>query len=199
MIEAHIRSKMQPFFDTIGKIVFIPFAIAPNTITLLAFITGLCSSMCICINQLIPALFMLLLSGLCDIMDGTVARITQQSQKIGAYIDLLSDRMVEAAIIFGFTIAYPQHYLAYIIFLIAVLLHFSTFTVAGALFANTGQKSMHYDRSMVERAEAFIVFAMMLLLPEYIFPILLIFSCIVLVDGIARFFRIVTYERHNKG
>ena len=195
MIETYIRKKIQPLFDAISTWVLIPLQITPNTITLIAFITGILAGGLISINHLKSASLLLILSGLCDVLDGTVARISQQSQKIGAYIDLISDRMVEAAIVVGFTILYPQHYFAYILFFVAVMLHFSTFIVAGSLFPNMGKKSMHYDHSIVERAEAFVVFAIMISLPQYIFPLLMVFNVAIFGAGITRFFRVLDYVR----
>ena len=195
MIETHMRTKVQPFFDKIGHNFCIPYHISPNMVTLAAFITGIVAALFICANCLLLALLFLLLSGMCDILDGTVARITNQSQKVGAYIDLISDRMVEAAIILGFTLLYPQHYLAYIVFFVAVLLHFSTFVAAGALFPNMGKKSMHYDQSIVERAEAFVVFACMMLFPSFIFELLMFFNIIVIIAGLTRFIRVLDYAK----
>ena len=133
--------------------------------------------------------------GVCDILDGTIARLLQTSQKIGAYLDLISDRMVEAAIIVGFTVLYPQYYFTYIIFFIAVLLHFSTFVVAATLWPNMGQKSMHYDASVIERAEAFVVFALMLLFPQYIQTILMPFNIAIILTGLSRFFRVLSFAK----
>lgn len=195
MIESYMRSKVQPFFDKITHTFCVPYRISPNTITLFAFFTGIITAFFIYANYLLFALFFLLLSGMLDILDGTVARITNQSQKIGAYIDLISDRMVEAAIILGFTFLYPQHYLAYIIFFIAVLLHFSTFVAAGALFPNMSKKSMYYDRSIVERAEAFVAFAFMMIFPSYIFDTLMFFNLLVIIAGLTRFARVLDYAK----
>jgi len=195
MIEIHIRAKVQPFFDKVSRTVCVPYQISPNMITFIAFITGIVSATLVCVDCLTPALLFLLFSGICDVLDGTVARMTNQSQKVGAYIDLISDRMVEAAIILGFTLLYPQHYLAYIVFFIAVLLHFSTFIAAGALFPNMGKKSMHYDQSIVERAEAFVIFACMMLFPTFIFELLMFFNIIVIIAGLTRFIRVLDYAK----
>ncbi len=192
MIEAHLRTKIQPLFNKLGYLCV--GYVTPNMITAIAFITGITSGVAIASNHLWCALGLLLFSGLCDVMDGTIARLSNNTQKIGAYIDLISDRMVEGAVILGFAFLYPQHYLAYILFFIAVMLHFSTFITAGALFANSGAKSMHHDHSFVERAEAFLVFALMLLFPDYIFSLLMIFNTIVFADGMARFYRVVCYH-----
>ena len=195
MVEAHIRSRVQPLFDALGKAVCVPLAISPNHITACAFLFGIATATAIVLQQPYTALACMLLSGLCDILDGTVARLTNTAQPIGAYIDLITDRMVEALIIIGFATAYPQHHMAYLLFSFAVLLHFSTFVAAGALLKNTGQKSMHHDHSILERAEAFAVFALMLLFPAHIFPILMVFNSIIIGDGIARFYRVVSHTQ----
>jgi len=103
--------------------------------------------------------------------------------------------MVEMAIILGFTFLHPQHYFAYIVFFIAVLLHFSTFVTAGALFPNMGKKSIHYDQSIVERAEAFVIFAFMMLFPSYIFEFLMLFNMAVIAAGLTRFVRVLNYAK----
>ncbi len=193
MIEQQFRSKIQPALDFLATSILIPCNLSPNNITTLAFISGAIAGILIACGQLNAALLVLTISGLLDILDGTVARLTNNSQKIGAYIDLLSDRMVEACVILGFAIYAPQHYLAYIVFLVAVLFHFSTFVVAATLFPNMGKKSMHYDQSIVERAEAFIIFSFMLLFPSYIYYFLMPFNLLVLAAGVVRFCRVIEY------
>ena len=195
MLETHIRPKLQPFFDYLGTHIS-PHA-SPNTITIIALILGISAAVSIATGYMIASIILISLSGLCDILDGTVARLTSTSNPRGAYMDLIIDRMVEAAIILGFMVRYPQFYVAYITFLIAVLLHFSTFIAAGALFTNTGNKSMHYDRSIVERAEAFVVFILMLLFPHYMFETLLCFNGIVFLAGISRFIRVMQLTQNS--
>lgn len=192
MLEQHVRAKAQPIFDRVGSFL-IPYNITPNMITLVAFVLGIFSGIMVGLGQLITALIFLVLSGLLDILDGTVARLGHRSQKIGTYVDLISDRMVEAAVILGFAIQYPQHSLSYIIFLIAVLMHFSTFVVAGALFPNMGKKSMHYDKSIVERAEAFVVLFFMMLFPQYIFGALTLLNTVIIAAAVTRFARVWKY------
>ncbi len=189
MIETYCRPKIQPFFDKMAQKIA-PY-IYPNTITFLGFIAGLCAGLSIALDHFIFAGCLLAISGLCDIFDGTLARVTGNTTAVGAYIDLITDRMVEGAVILGFAIANPEYALASIVFLIAVILHFSTFLAAGALFKNTGPKSMHYDRSLVERAEAFILFFLMLMLPEYSYHSLMCFNGLVFCSGIARYIRVL--------
>lgn len=189
MIEKHLRSFLQTYFDALGrKLAYL--SVTPNQVTLSAFIFGIASALFLSLNYTFAALSFLWLSGLCDVLDGTLARLTNKAHPFGAYTDLISDRMVESALILGFALQYPQHYLAYILFLIVLLFHFSTFVVASSVFQNCGPKSIHYDRSIVERAEAFIVFSAMLLFPRAISLILTPFNVIIFLSACARFLRV---------
>jgi len=193
MIDTKLRGVMQPHFNKIGY-VFLRCGLKPNTITWIAFGVGILSGLLTSLDMRFLAFGTLWISGLLDVIDGTVARLSNKSSVKGAYMDLILDRMVEAAFILGFTFLAPQGYLAYIIFLISVIFNFSTFIVAGALFRNTGLKSMHYDIGLIERTETFIVFSSMLFLKEYAFLILTVFSILIILTGIIRFIRIMKYS-----
>ena len=194
MIDSKLRKNIQPLFNKIAGL-FIKLKMKPNMITVLAFIVGLLAAICIGFKYTILAFVLLWISGLLDVLDGTVARLTGQSNPVGAYMDLILDRMVEAAVVLGLFYAYPEHVWMYLIFFVAVLFNFTTFVVAGALFKNDSKKSMHYDVGIAERTETFIVFSLVILLPQYIFPILLTFNAIIFITGIIRFLRVIKYEK----
>jgi phosphatidylglycerophosphate synthase len=138
---------------------------------------------------------LLWISGLLDVLDGSVARLTGKSSASGAYMDLIFDRMVEAFIILGFTILAPANYIAYILFYISVIFNFTTFIVAGALFKNDSKKSMHYDTGIAERTETFIVFSLMLIFKNHITVILMVFNAIIFLTGIIRFYKVIKYSK----
>lgn len=193
MIETNLRLRVQPAFDYLGSLLITHVTHSANAITLCACITGFLASYCIAIAHFNMALFLLLCSGICDILDGTVARLLRTSHKLGAYLDLISDRMVEASIMLGFAYRYPQHQFTYLLFLTALLFHFSTFVVAGALWPNNGSKSMHYDISFIERAEAFIIFMLMLLFPDYNNVLLMALNGAIFATGYTRLLRVIRY------
>lgn len=195
MLETHARSSVQPLFNMLGT-VLLRYHFNANILTIISFISGAIAGISLALHCSTLALLLLWFSGLCDVMDGTVARLSGTTQQIGAYIDLVSDRMVESAIILGFTFFAPQHYLSYIIFLIAVLFHFSTFIAAGAIFKNNGPKGIHYDQSLIERAEAFIAFSLMMIYPHYIFGILMFFNTLVIFTALTRFKRVLFYANN---
>ena len=192
MIDTKLRKNFQPIFNKIASI-FAKLEIHPDTITIIALLLGILASIMIVIDKTILFLIFLWLSGLMDVIDGTVARMTNKSSKKVAYMDLIFDRMVEASIILGFYFLLPQNTLAYLLFFVSVLFNFTTFMVAGALFKNDGPKSMHYDVGIAERTETFIVFSLLIIFQKYIFIILILFDLIIFMTGIIRFYRIMKY------
>ena len=190
MLDTYLRPKVQPFCNIIGRCL-LWFYCTPYMLTSAAFIAGLACGAAIICNYMYVACALLLCSGLCDMLDGTVARLSNTANPKGAYIDLISDRMVESVFIFSLAVAHPQYYYLYLLFFVGLLLHFTTFIAAGALFENTGPKSMYYDTSFIERAEAFMAFTLMLLFPAYIFFILTVLNVGIFLSAIARFIRVM--------
>jgi archaetidylinositol phosphate synthase len=194
MIDTRWRGRFEPMFNFMAR-VLVRFKIKPNAITIVAFVIGLFSAIFISFNKPIVALILLWVSGLLDALDGSVARLTGKSSASGAYMDLIFDRMVEAFIILGFAILAPMNYLAYILFYISVIFNFTTFIVAGALFKNNSEKSMHYDTGIAERTETFIVFTLMLIFKNHINIILMVFNAIIFLTGIIRFHNVIRYSK----
>ncbi len=190
MIDSKARHIFQPAFDRIGK-GLVSMKISPNQITIVAFVLGLCVGPAVILNKLGIALMLLWISGFLDVLDGSVARLTGKSSKAGAFMDLIMDRMVEASLIIGFAISFPQYSFMYILFLTMVIFNFSTFMAAGALYQNTGNKSMHYDVGLIERTETFIFFSLMLIIPYYTNWILMVLNILILYTGLIRFNRFI--------
>jgi archaetidylinositol phosphate synthase len=193
MIDSKFRNSAQPCFDKMAQI-FVKFDIGPNMITAAALLSGIAAGIFTAFGMMIPGLILLWLSGLLDVLDGTVARITGKATKLGAYMDLVFDRIVETAMIIGFYFLSQKNALACILFLTAIIFNFSSFIVCGALFENKGTKSMHYDIGIAERTETFIVFSLVMLIPKLSVSILLIFAGIIFLTGIFRFIRIINQQ-----
>ncbi len=196
MIDTRVRKYTQSTFDNAAKFLKL-INLHPNTVTVFALILGVVSFVFLCFSKPIIALAFLWLSGLFDVLDGTVARLTNKKSNIGAYLDLVFDRTVECLIIIGFYIFKPEFTLSYFIFLSGMIFNFSTFMLAGSLFKNNSNKSMHYDIGLVERTESFIVFSLMMIFPSYIFIFINIFNALMILTGIIRMTRIILFETRN--
>ncbi len=197
MLDTHYRKIIQPALNTSGKFL-VKLKLTPNKLTILAFITGVGAGALVGFKHYIPAAIVLLLSGYFDLSDGTVARITNNRSPLGAFLDMVLDRMVESAVIMGFYFAKPEFTLIYFLFFISVLFNFSTFTVAGALMKNQGEKSIHYDPGLAERTETFIAFWLMMFFSNYAGHILTVFVIIVFFTGIKRFYTIIKFMQTHK-
>ncbi len=194
MVDTNIRRYVQGGFDVVARGLGL-VKLSPNTITVMAFIIGGISAVALGFGFKIVSLALLWLSGLLDVLDGTVARITSKSSKLGGYLDLVFDRMVEAAMIIAFFVLMPQNTIHYIIFLTGVIFNFSTFMLATSLFENKGMKSAHYDVGIVERTETFILFSLMIIFSNWAFLFIMIFNALMFLTGIIRMVRIVKHEK----
>ena len=194
MIDTRLRHQLQPLFDRLGKRLH-QAGLTPCQITVAAFLTGLVAGFLISRNWMGPALALLWLSGLLDVLDGTVARVSKNTSTTGALMDLILDRMVEAAVILGFYALTPDHALAHLLFFVGMIFNFSTFLAAGALFPNTGEKSIHYDPGILERTETFILFTLMILWPGGRYWLLMAFNAAMFLTGTLRFKRLLRREK----
>jgi len=192
MIETYIRPHVQTLFNMLGYA--LSKKISATGVTASAFLCGIGAAICVGVNYTMCAFVLLILSGLCDILDGTVARLTNTATTCGAFFDLIADRLVECALIAGFAYAHPEHMWAYLGFHTALLFHFSTFFMATTVRKNNGIKTIHYEASIIERAEAFIAFFLMICFPEYIFSLLMTLNTLIVLDACKRLHSVTAYH-----
>lgn len=180
-IDAPIRS-LAGLFQRVG--------LTPNGVTAGAFLVGCGAAVLLAFGQTWPGVAALWLSGLLDAADGELARLTESQSPSGALLDLILDRMVEAAVLLGMVISKPELAFVVIVFLTSVIFNFSTFLAAGALLANAGKKSMHYDPGLIERTETFIFITVAILLPGYSLWLLAVLTGLIFLTGILRFIQV---------
>lgn len=153
----------------------------PNTITLFATLFGLSVPILLTQNHPDIAILMLLLSGYCDTLDGTIARFQKKTSDFGTMLDIMSDRVVECAVIFGLFMADPLTRGPITLgMLVSIILCITSFLTVGVFTKNNGDKNFHYSPGLMERAEAFIFFIAMILLPKYFEQLGLVFIILVL-------------------
>lgn len=170
MIEAYVRPSYQRFFmDPIARLLArIPF-VTPNRVTTASILFGVLAAFLFAVQLRYSAVICLLLSGWCDTLDGTLARISDRSTQLGSAWDIVADRVVEFCIIFSFYLYAPAHNaLAVLLMLGASYVCVTTFLVVGIFSENQGQKGFHYSAGLMERPEAFIFFIVMMLFPAAI-------------------------------
>lgn len=168
--------------------------ISPLTLTLLATLSGL---------LIIPAqlyspflaLALLFLTGALDFIDGALARHLGSASAQGAVADIVSDRLVEFAIVLSLYLLDPSRALLCLLMLGAILICITSFLVVGIFLNNDSHKSFHYSPGLMERSEAFGFFALMILFPQ---SFTLLASLFTLLVAQTAFYRVYQFTISNK-
>lgn len=88
------------------KTILVKSRLTPNTLTWLALAISLIAAGTIATKHLLIGGFLVLLSGLFDLLDGMLARLTNQSTRFGALLDSTFDRISDAVLLLGVLVLY---------------------------------------------------------------------------------------------
>jgi len=95
-IQARVRIILDPLAGLILRMGF-----SPDALTLAGLILSIISGLNIARGNFTTAAILLLISGLCDMLDGTMARLGQRASRRGAFLDSTFDRLSEIALYTG--------------------------------------------------------------------------------------------------
>jgi phosphatidylglycerophosphate synthase len=159
----------------------------PIAITITSGIIGICVMPLLAFDYPLLALIFLFLSGFFDTLDGSLARHQRKTSQQGAALDIVSDRIVECAILFGlFFVAPESRTLPTFLMLASIFICVTSFLIVGLFTDNHSEKSFHYSPGLIERAEAFIFWGLMILFPSTFHALSYAFSILVLTTATIR-------------
>ncbi len=187
MIEPTLRKTYQKFcidpllsLKTLRKL-------HPLLLTFLACAAGISVLPLLAFDLPIYALLLLILSGFLDTLDGSLARQEGKTSNVGAAMDIVSDRIVEFAVILGLFFVDPaSRALPCLLMVGSALICITSFLVVGIFTQNNSEKSFHYSPGLIERAEAFIFFAVMIIFPAAFMSLSILFSSLVMLTALIR-------------
>lgn len=186
MIDSFFRPLYQKIF--IDPVLAIPFVrkLSPLSVSLIGILVGILTIPFIAFDFKWIGILLILASGYCDTLDGSLARLQKRSSSMGAAIDIVGDRAVEFSIILGLFFYDPSHRALTTLFMLgSILLCVTSFLVVGIFSQNHSEKSFHYSPGLVERAEAFIFWIAMIIWPEsYTYLAYLFISLVLLTTAI---------------
>jgi len=157
--------------------------ITPNALTLINLALNIVAAYVIAVGHFLLGGALVLVSGLFDLLDGALARFTNQSTKFGAILDSTVDRISEAAIFCGLLIWYvPQGARLEIVLIFAALI--GSFLVS-YIRARAEGVGWQCQVGLFTRAERVIVLAIGLLLNQ-IFIALCVLVVFVFVTVVQR-------------
>ena len=162
----------------------------PIFLTCMACLAGVAIAPVLAFGFSLSAFFLLLFSGFLDTLDGSLARHLQLSSSKGAALDIVCDRIVESAIVLGLYMVEPSsRALPALLMLGSILICVTSFLIVGIFTEKVSEKSFFYSPGLIERAEAFIFFAVMILFPTLYTPLAYIFSFLVFLTAAIRMYQ----------
>jgi archaetidylinositol phosphate synthase len=190
MIETHLRKIYQKYCIDCYLHFKIFRKIDPKLLTCFACLLGISTLPLLAFNLPLLAFLCLIFSGFLDTLDGSLARMYQKTSPKGAAFDILSDRLVEFCVILGLYCVDPtSRALPTLCMLGSVLICVTSFLVVGIFTENNSEKGFHYSPGLIERAEAFIFFAVMILFPSTFLFLSYLFTGLVFITACIRMFQ----------
>jgi CDP-diacylglycerol--glycerol-3-phosphate 3-phosphatidyltransferase len=169
----------------------------PNTLTWLALAISLIAAGTIATNHLLIGGFLVLLSGLFDILDGALARLTNQATRFGALLDSTFDRISDAVLLLGLLILYIRSEGTIEIVLIFLALTVSLLT--SYVRARAEGLGINCSAGLFTRTERVIIIALGLLLnPVYKFSIFIALLLLVILGFVTVVQRLVYVWQQTK-
>ncbi len=167
--------------------------ISANRITLLGFAIGMAAALAIAFGFFLPGAALILLSRLCDGLDGAVARQTRATDA-GGFLDIALDFVFYASIPLAFALADPgANALAAAVLLTAFIGTSSSFLAFAAFASKRGlasldwpDKSIYFLGGLTEATETLALFMAMCLWPQHFAPLAYGFAALCAITTASR-------------
>lgn len=173
MLDRYATALIRPAVATAAS-ALARLGVGANSITAVGFAIGIMGAALIASQNYQAGLALVLLSRLCDALDGAVARQSQATDA-GGFLDITLDFVFYASVPLAFAIAQPEaNALAAATLLAAFVGTGSSFLAFAALAAKRGitnldtpDKSLYFLGGLTETTETLACFAAMCLWPEH--------------------------------
>ncbi|MDK1377776.1 MULTISPECIES: CDP-alcohol phosphatidyltransferase family protein [unclassified Sinorhizobium] len=192
MLDGAVRRRLDPLLDRLG-VALVRRGVRADTITIFGLGLGLAAAGLIAYRFYLAGAVMILLSRLCDGLDGAVARASRRTD-FGGFLDIVLDFAFYGAIPLAFIVADPaRNGLAGAFLLFSFYVNGSSF-LAYAIMAEKramttsvrGAKSLYFTTGLAEATETIVVFVAFCLLPGWFPPIAAVFAVVCLYTAVSR-------------
>ncbi|MCY7308099.1 MAG: CDP-alcohol phosphatidyltransferase family protein [Rhodoferax sp.] len=167
--------------------------VGANQITLIGFGLGMLAAALVATGHYLPAISAILLSRLCDALDGALARMTQVSD-VGGFLDIVLDFVFYASIPLAFALANPQQNALAAAVLLAAFVGTMASFLAFAVIAEKRQlsnlaypdKSFYFLGGLTEATETLALFVAMCLWPHHFAALAYSFAALCCITTVTR-------------
>ncbi len=171
-------------------------SITPNTITWLGFLLAAGAASLIITGHLFAAGFVVLIAGFFDILDGALARHTNQTTLFGTVLDATLDRLSEAVLLLAILLLYARSQLAAPALLVGVALLGSL--LVSYIRAKAEALGLKCQVGLFTRGERVIVLALGLLLNQIDYALIIALAIITVLSFITAAQRLAYVRQQTK-
>jgi phosphatidylglycerophosphate synthase len=192
MLDGAVRKLIDPTLDAAGRRVA-AMGVSANTVTITGCVIGLVAAFAIWQHAYLLGLVLLLISRICDGLDGSVAKATEITD-FGGYLDIVLDFVFYGVIPLGFVLADPAaNGVAGGVLILSFYINGSTF-LAYAIMAERhnmhstmrGEKSLYFTTGLAEGTETIAVLSAFCLFPGSFSVIAYVFAAICFYTALSR-------------
>lgn len=192
MLDGAARKLLDPTLDRLGAAIA-RSGVSADQVTYAGFAIGLVAAGAVAMRLYLLGLTLILLSRLCDGLDGAIARHTAKTDR-GGFLDIVLDFAFYGSIPLGFVIADPAaNAVAGATLILSFYVNGATF-LAYAIFAEKrklstqarGSKSLYFTTGLAEATETIAVFCLVCLFPTAFALIAYLFAALTFVTAAAR-------------
>src|SRR4030095_8881822 len=102
------RESVRSWVEPVGLVLYRLLGMRPNHLTLLGLGVSFLGAMAFVAGRTRYAGVLLILAGLCDFLDGSLARASGQVSAFGAFLDSVIDRYSDLVVLLGIVVLYAQ-------------------------------------------------------------------------------------------
>lgn len=189
MLDAAIRPHIDKPLAVVAQRA-VALGVSANTVTALAFASGMAAAALVAAQLYWVALGALLLSRFLDGLDGAIARQTKLTD-LGGYLDITLDFIVYASVVFAFALADPARNALAAAFLTTSFMAPAATFLAYAVFAAKrgitteirGAKSLYYLGGLTEGTETILTLCLMCAFPDWFAIIAVVYGLMCWITG----------------
>ncbi|MDX2170259.1 MAG: CDP-alcohol phosphatidyltransferase family protein [Deltaproteobacteria bacterium] len=161
--------------------------VSPNALSYGALGCGVVAAWLFYVQAHWWAFGVLLGSGLCDAVDGRVARLGGGATAWGGVLDLTFDRVVEATVLLGIAVPHPPWHLPALVVACTWYVNLCVFLAVGAASERSGGKLIAYPPGLLERSELLLFALVVVLWPAWAPAAAYLYAALEVATGAQRF------------
>ncbi len=182
MLDGRWRAKAERGLDPVGRALY-RVGISANVLTVVGLVIAAATAVAIATGHLLLGFFGVILTGLPDLLDGSVARYSGKAGPRGAFFDSVSDRVSDALLFGGVAwyLADESRYLPVLVLAVLALSMLITYERARAESLGFSARG-----GLMERAERMVLLSIGLLF-DVLVPMMWIMLVLTAVTAVHRF------------